>query len=267
MLVDSLLGQSFNSFELIVVDELYELRAGLLENTGLNVKHLPPRIRHDFYDNSHGWNTGLRVAEGELVTFVVDFCWLYPDFLLDHWGYYKTCLGFSMSGYVDRYQPPPLRSYESDQEVAYSIFNQPINGSWFQGKWPEYRERKGGAGVLHADGTIEMPGAKVYMLNDSIPLSVLKELNGWDEAYDNGYGGNDVDLAVRANLLGWKFRLNPSSVIHKLGTPCSSRVFPGMKKPKARTPEQNFEMFKKRIQAISEGREPIAVPSGRGAWR
>ena len=268
MLVDSLFNQSMphEDFELIVVDELFEERKGLLDNLGLNVKHMPPRVRHSYYDNGHGWNTGLRAAEGTLVTFIIDFCWLYEDFLSDHWRHYKTHGNSSMSGFIDRFTPPPLRQWNSTDEILYSIFDEPIFGSWFEGKEPEYRERKGGAGILLPDGNIEMPPDKVYMLNDSLPLALLKELNGWDEALDDSYGSNDLDLAVRANMLGWKFILNPQSIIQKFGTPTTSQVFPGVRKPKSRPPEDNYRIFVERMAAIREGRESIEVPSDRGAW-
>ena len=63
-----------------------------------------------------------------------------------------------MSGYVDRFAPPPLRKSESEDEILYSIFEQPIVDSWFDGKEPEYRERKGGTGIIRPDGMVEMPG-------------------------------------------------------------------------------------------------------------
>lgn len=55
-------------------------------------------------------------------------------------------------------------------------------------------------------------------------------------------------------------------IAKKIGTPELSAKIPGVKKPKIRTPEDNYRMYQERIKAIIEGREPIATPEGRGAW-
>ena len=67
-------------------------------------------------------------------------------------------------------------------------------------------------------------------------------------------------------MIGWKWVLNPQSVIYKVGTPTSSEVLPGTRKTRIRTPNDNLAMFERRIKAIEQGLEPIAVPAGRGAW-
>ena len=78
---------------------------------------------------------------------------------------------------------------------------------------------------------------------------------------------NDIDFGVRANMLGHRFMLDTSLLAYKMGTPELSAKIPGVKKPKTKTPEENYAIFQKRIQAIKEGRETLAVPEGRGAWR
>jgi len=107
-----------------------------------------------------------------------------------------------MSSYFDRYEFPPL-----DQErlnVAHgqwSVFEREFTPDvaldFFNQHEPTYRERKGGVANICSDGMIEMPGHYIYLLGDSIPLEVLRALNGLDEAYDSGYGVNDICCGTR----------------------------------------------------------------------
>ena len=256
-------------WELIVVDEYWEQRKNIFESAQLPIKHIRPKRYSDVYDNSTGFNSGLAIAAGELVTFLVDYCWVYAGYLENHWHWYQKYKGFSMTGYVDRYTPPPLK-LEGSQ--LWSTFSQVFDASYanwfFPNNTPEYQERKGGVvGPEVAPGVYEMPGHLVYMLGDSIPLSVIKELNGWDEAYNGGYGSNDIDIGMRANMIGWRFALNPASIIYKLGTPTSSQVLPAINKQRVRSPQDNFQILLARMEAIKAARETVAVPAGRGAWR
>lgn len=255
-------------FEVVVADELYEHRKDALKLHRLNVKHTPPHKHVDIYDNSTGFNSALRVAEGDLVVFAVDFMWMPADYLQRHWDCFTSNPGWSLSGYLDRYKFPPLCL---DGDRSYLIFEDLFDARfaerWFRENEPVYRERKGGAGIVRQDGKIEMPGEKIYLIPDSIPMSVLKELNGLDEMYNGAYGVNDIDVGVRANMLGHRFMLDPRCVAFKLGVPGVSEKIPGVSKPKVRLWEDNYEMFKERIKAINDGREGVAVPDRRGAWR
>ncbi len=259
-------------FEVIVVDELFHLRPGFRVPLGFNCVHIPPPRPKPYYDNSTGFNQALRLARGELVCFFVDYMWVEPDYLQKHWGFYKSQEGWTLSGYIDRYEFPKLHD-DMIQSGLWSTFAQPFTPTHFTTHRPVYKERKGGVGIMHTDGRVEIPGDKIYLIPDSIPLAVLKQLNGLDEAYDGGYGVNDIDVGVRANMLGHRFALDPALVARKLGTPQMSARIPGVKKPYRRDLEweeswrENFAMFQNRMQAIREGRESIAVPEGRGAWQ
>lgn len=273
MLYNCLMSQTMQhtEFELIVVDELYNRRGALMESLypTFKVRHVAPWKSFAVYDNSTGFNTGLRLACGELVCFMVDFMWVYPRYLEDHWDFYRAHPGWSMTGYLDRY-PFPQIAWQG--EFGYSIFSLPwdpmIARHHFEETVPIYQERKGGAGKVDlGTGLIEMPGELIYLIPDSIPLAVMNQLNGLDELYNGGYGVNDIDVGVRANRIGWKFGLNPNCIVQKLGVPGISEKIPGISKPKIRSDEQNYDLFKKRIAAIRDGRESVAVPEGRGAWK
>lgn len=270
-------GIDSKDWELIVVDEYIEERKGLLEwdstdHKRLNVKHLGPDKKQDFTDPCHCINTALRRCEGELVVFITDMQWLEPYFLARHWGTYNNYTGCSMSGYLDRYPIPKLRPVE-DPLIGWTIFDPeftPENaGKFFAATEPSYRERKGGikGGIVSYTPYREMPGQYVYFNVDSLPLEILKDLNGWDERYDGGYGLCDIDLGVRANLHNWKFVVIEDSVSYKLGVQGTSHVLPHKSKPHTKTVEDNRRFYETRMRRIAEFAEGLAVPDGFGAWR
>jgi hypothetical protein len=267
----------WEDFELIIVDHFYRERRQGVEllkyaDEFPAIKHVSPNLPDCVYANSTGWNMGLRLAEGELVTFIVDFCWLPQDFLERHWSFYKAHPGYSLSVYVDRYKYPPLADMTYPVENMFSIFETKFDVAFaekfFVAENLIYAERKGGAlGEKINETCYEMPGDKIYMLGDSVPLEVMKSLNGWDGAFNGGYGSNDVDIGVRAAMLGWKFAVDHSApTLKKLGDKSMAHLLPTAKTEYTKTPEQNYAIYQERIKAIQEGREPLAVPEGRGAW-
>ena len=264
-------------FELIIVDDWISLRREELSGyvqalSVMNKYHLltgyvPPKQTGISYHNSAAFNTGLALATGELVIFLVDFVWLPEDFLERHWRFYKEHPGYSLSVYVDRYKYPPI--VDGNLSIFDKWFDRDFAGTWFSDGNLIYQERKGGALDREIGrGIYEMPGDKIYMLGDSVPLAVMKELNGWDERYDGGYGSNDLDVGLRANMAGWKFAADLAApTLKKLGDKSMAHLLPTIKTKFIRQPEDNYRMLQERIKAINEGREPIAVPDGFGAWR
>lgn len=273
MLFNSLLEQSMpqGDFELIIIDDWYEKRwiEAVAKYPIRQTLHEPPKDTGVSYHNSASFNTGLAMAQGELVVHLVDFVWLPADFLERHWRFYKEHPGYSLSVYVDRYKYPPIVYPIHD---ALGIFEQWFNKDfaeyWFKPENLIYQERKGGTvGPQIVPGVFEVPGDKIYMLGDSIPLAIMKELNGWDQCYCGGYGSNDVDLAVRAEIAGWKFAVDMTvPVLNKLGDKSIAHLLPTIKTEFLRTPEDNYRIFQERIKAIQEGRESVQVPKNRGAW-
>lgn len=273
MLFESLINQTMprEDFELIVVDDRYQerYRETMIKFPIFGFWHGPPKDTDISYHVSASFNTGLAIARGELVIHLVDFIWLPPDFLERHWSFYKEHPGYSLSVYVDRYKYPPI----THPTYPLAIFEQWFDGrfadDWFKPENLIYQERKGGAlGAQITPGIFEMPGEKIYMLGDSIPLAVMKELGGWDESLDGGYGSADVLLGTCANLIGWKFAVDMAApTLKKLGDKSMAHLLPTIKTEFIRTPEENYKIFQDRIKAIQEGRDLVRVPAERGAWQ
>ena len=296
ILFHSLAAQSFDleDVQLILVDEWYEERKKVVEETiealewdgfiredrfvesfrlPSEVIHIPPDEPHDYIDDTHAYNAGLRRADGELVMFLTDGIWLEPKNLEGHWKTYKTMSGISMTGFLDRYKFPSLK--KEGEDFRWSAFQEEFTEDaawwWFNQNEPYYKERKGfDAAVLAKDWdeggkATELPGDKFYAaLNESIPMAVLKEIDGWDEIYSGGYGTNDIDLGMRAQAAGWKFMVNPKSINKKLGGHGISDVIPTKTKKKLRTPDDNNLIWRTEMDKMLRGERTYRA--NHGCW-
>ena len=277
ILFSSMLAQEFDGdFEIIVSDEFYQernpywlgelFRHSAHRNLKFKFIHLPPKRPCRIYDDSLGVNTALAAASGELVVILADYSWAPANYLQAHWDFHKANPGWSMSCYLDRYPLPPMKGEPySIERDWWSVFQEDFNPEWFDAREPIYRERRGCVGKVHEDGKVEIPGDCVYLLGDSVPLAVLKELGGVDERLIGGYSANDICVGMRANILGWKFALNPHIRLKKL-TLSGQNQIPGKQKPRIRSPEDNYRFVMNKIERIKANIESIKTPSGWGAW-
>lgn len=245
-------------FEVIVVDELYYKRQHFAYLCQFDCVHVPPSEIVPHYDNSRAFNQALRLAKGELVCFFVDYMHVDPDYLVRHWKFYDMHK-YTLTGFIDRYDFPELLP-EGSESGLWSMFTAPFDMAMF--KDMRYAERKGMADLPDLDTYLEITGERIYLIPDSVPMEVLRQLNGLDESYDDGYGSNDIDLATRANMIGHKFYLDPKLIARKFGVPETSVNIPGVKKPKHRLDNYN-QVYMPRMRQI---RSVIKTPKGRGAW-
>lgn len=276
VLVHGMMAQTMpmDDYEVIIVDSCYRRRSEYIDNLTL-----PKNFRYEglpnvaaAYDACFANNFGLRLAQGELIVFFSDLNWPEPRFLEHHWQIYTNFPGYSMTGYCDRWPVPPLKTHLNWRDCWWSIFaDGPFTKlqaeAYFASHNPEYSERKGGAlgAAVPNSPYFELPGRFFYgALNESIPMAVLRELNGWCESYDGGYGSADIDLGTRANLIGWKFLNKPDSVNAKFGTKGTSAHIPGVFKPIVKSPEENYAHYEKQMAAILNGERSVKALIG--AW-
>ena len=277
VLVNSLAAQTFSKedWELIIVDEWAEDRIpvvyGRVVSSGIkNSRIIPPRVTHAYIDDATGYNTGLQVAHGELIIFLTDMIWCYPEFLADHWYIYQSNPGKSLTGFLDRYAPPAIKMPVDPAAMYWTVFEEEFTAAraeeYFAVTPVLYAERKG-LSFDHNGGLQTLPPDKFYAaLNESIPMAVLKEINGWDERFNGGYGVNDIDLGMRAALIGWEFLVDFKSINRKLGDQSVLGKIPRKQKARLRTPDDNYKLYLDHIQRIVEGKETVAVPPGHGCW-
>lgn len=271
VLVNSLRAQEDivpGDWELILVDDWYDERVGMI--AGLNVKHLRPKD-NAYLDPCHANNLAYRHAQGELIVFFSDMLWAHPRFLADHWNVYQKYPGYTLSGFLDRCPMPQLKPQIDTENSKWSIFAEEFTKErafiHFLDE-PEYRERKGGIRGVQFGDFFEMNGEFVYFNVDSMPLAVLKDLNGLDERYDGGYGICDIDLGWRANRIGWKFIASDGlAVCKKLGMRGALVNLPRKPKAETKSVEQLRRFFETKKDLIRCGKETVSVPPGYGAWR
>ena len=170
VLFDFMRAQQFEDFEVIISDEFYHERnpywlGELFRHSSyrnLNFIHLPPKRECRIYDDSAGMNMALAAASGELAVILADYTWAPPNYLAAHWEFYKANPGWSMSCYMDRYELPPMKTEPySIERDWWSVFVEDFSSSWFDGREPVYRERRGAVGKIHEEAKIENPREQV----------------------------------------------------------------------------------------------------------
>jgi glycosyltransferase involved in cell wall biosynthesis len=273
VLFNSLATQTFRDFDVVIVDEWHDVRAeplrDKLRGESLDVLHIPPIRNETFSNSAHGFNSGLCRASGELIIFLADNVWLYPDFLRDHWDVYARAKKYSMCGYFDRYHWPELKA---GGDLFWTIFEKEMTCARADEVFresPYYVENKGGAkGPMIPDSPYNSISGRFYYAagNESIPLAVIRELNGFDERYDNSWGTSDIDIGLRAEMIGWQFALVETYTKKIGGHTVKPAALTAKPKTWERTPEATLQMFYDRLRRIQQQGEPIPVPKGFGAW-
>jgi len=81
------------------------------------------------------------------------------------------------------------------------------------------------------------------------PLKALQELGGFDEEYDNGWSWDNVNVAQRAAMLGYRFLLDESN---------RPQLLPHEQKDKETLP-LNMERHSRTIKMIRSGQKPLKL--------
>lgn len=82
------------------------------------------------------------------------------------------------------------------------------------------------------------------------PMKALRELGGFDEEYDNGWSWDNVNVAQRAAMLGYKFVIDESN---------RPQLLPHEQTSKLEMP-LNAIWHEKTMRAIREGHKPLKLP-------
>jgi len=235
ILVDAMENQSFKDFEVILVDELYDFRKGMVDDYakkhGVNIRHVKPKhLKGVPFQLANNMNTGLLWAEGELIVVLEDYMWAGADWLKMHWDLYRKFSTLVVGNL--RFVPLPETKWETrpimrnrqfhikEEEIAegwISIFKKEFKGDTEklerQVYIDDYRKLDGFGGPL-IDGRYKFIEGKWFWGNMSIPLETILNLNGWDEHYDGGHGYREIDVGERAELLGQKILYDPENRIY-----------------------------------------------------
>ena len=188
-IVECLYAQSFQNFELIVVDSLYgEERGYTFHEAPFEVKYVPIHPEHRIwldrkrYNICGSLNTALMHSEGELIARVDDCSEFDKDYLQRIWGEYQK-------------------------------------GYWLQGMHKKYLNGKQGrtaTGELTQDSRIQIVadnggrclGPPEWMYGYAVfPLEAAITVNGFDELFDGDKQQEDQDFGSRLVMAGYKDKI------------------------------------------------------------
>jgi hypothetical protein len=208
----------------------------------VSVHHTPPRQRTFPIDACPAArNTAIAKAQGELLVWIVDYSFLPPTCLAQHWGVWEK--DGSMGSGAHRYRTPPLLAYSLPDYAPMRRFH-PEPGALITYEYKEEDSRQFAADILEgfydpywwsvfrepvttlervldlahdplfymADPKLAgIPGGWVYPeafhgKNEATPTVVAAELGGFDEAFD-GHLYDDSDFGVRCGHTGRRWIL------------------------------------------------------------
>jgi len=148
-------------------------------------------------------NTALIHAEGRLVVFLDDFCWVPPRWLEEHWMTYQrgpyTMVGAGKAVEYREGVYDGLNGYSTP-----SVVKGEVEGGTFIRNLAQFK-------VSDTRGPLSKrncSGGWFYTMNASAPLEKIVEINGFDEEYDLT-SEEDVDLGVRLERAGCRFFYRP----------------------------------------------------------
>lgn len=227
VLLGNVLRQTFGDFETVIIDG-YE---------GRTVSE-PPKKEGRLTNIWASYNEGLRQCHSELVVFLQDYIWIGPAGIKRFVEDQERQAGF-YTGVGNVGEGPDY--YQDD---AVSTWKEP----WYN---PPERIRWMDPRIGAWQGQIVEIGADAWENNWACaPLKALRELGGFDEEYDLGWGWAEKDLALRAEAAGHKLYMDT-------GNRCMAWWHTGLLENPLRTDEEagrrNRERFERRVAELRTG--------------
>ena len=202
----SLKKQTFTDFEWILCDELYEWRKEEVKAyvNDTRLIHIPsPRVHEDLWNLNKSHNAALRAARGDLIVSLQDYIWIRGDGLEKFWALH-TALGPRnlITGAGHKSEHPRLAH---DIKGKITIFKEP-----FTDKPSGISERDS---RLEGEMKLEETNASWWETNwAAAPRKVFYDLGGYEEQHDaEFYGCDNLTIALRAELLGYRFWLDKTN--------------------------------------------------------
>lgn len=236
VLFESLKRQTFQDFELVLVDALHRYRAEIVAEKAKQypfpVQHLEP-LPNGFprSEQSKAFNCGIVHARSPIVCYECDYTWLHEDTLATHADFHDRHPGCCWMGDFYYADLPPHRcpDYSTDinpsdnegefmrqttqvalcyaadldqgllNHVLWSVFLEPPEPPFSI----NYRHEKKGQEEFDGDWNY------FSFKNESLPLEALLAINGHDEDYDGAHAKNDAEVAYRLRESGIKLWSGP----------------------------------------------------------
>jgi glycosyltransferase involved in cell wall biosynthesis len=213
----SLESQTFDNFEFIVVDALWEWRKDYFRNKRCSfpIKHLKPKS--SVWEKIGAWrvcsmlNTGIIHAEGELVVRVDDCSSFGPDFLKKFWDWYKKGY-FAQALVVYHHGTQPMIYNEETRKLYAETFSSPaVKGETYQ-EIVEKLNKLYKPGEIIRDSRWRFVEGKGCVFGNmhgwfygygSVSLEAFLKINGYDENFDQCKSLEETDVGSRLEMAGY----------------------------------------------------------------
>ena len=243
ILFNCLKAQTYQDFELVLVDSLYTRRKAMIEAGvpwGFPVTHVEP-LDNPFPVCSfcRCANTGLVYARGQIVVYLADYTWIPPDFLAVHAALHRATPNLGVMSPI-RYTVLPrrkkaFRNYGFDELEPYleDLKRGKLDDclwSIFRDDLRESPDRLGEDLTMYRvdqrrtapDGPIGPTFCNAKC--ESLPLASALAINGWDEQLDGTNAHQDTmfgEMIEKQAGLQW---VNAKTVTSQIVNPRS--IFP-----------------------------------------
>lgn len=211
--IESLKIQTFQDFELIVVDALHAERPGLFQEGSFRadrlpfpVRHVPIASDHRFWADRRRWNvcgslnTGILHANGELLVRIDDCSEFDESFLRRFWQGYQE--GFWPCAMHIRFlEGKPARLNDRYREIGLEAsYQRPLKELY--GENGLVRDTR--YDLVKKEGGRKIGPPEWFYGYSSMPLSAALKVNGFDELFDGNKGLEDCDMGSRLSMAGFE---------------------------------------------------------------
>jgi hypothetical protein len=218
---EMLARQTFKEFEWLIVDALYHERKEevkkLAHEKGLHIIHLPePKLGYKTVPNrTSNWNELLKYIDTPYTICLEDWHIIPDNFIEKHYHYLSNGIDSIAFRWVRTNYMAYHDSYESFFEKA-TLANLQDNSISESDKF-DVRALN----ILKSLNTDDKAfNGRIFLIPPSwwwpntlsIKTEFLIKVGGFDQTFDGGTGGEDVDIANRLSKLGIKFFYDPSII-------------------------------------------------------
>lgn len=151
----------------------------------IHIFHEPQKNEGDYYGLNKAWNTGFRVAKGDLLISLTDGIWFPPDLLEKLWEHYQN-------------NPKAAVGLLGNQ------YNQVLNGKPEHMVWQDPRKR------TDMGSFYETLPSEIEWCIASFPRQAIYDVGGMPENYDKGAALSEKITNLRFEKAGYKLYLDQS---------------------------------------------------------